>query len=152
MPSSSSPASSQSASSAQQPEQVAYENAEKPVRITVSLEKQTVSVLDAKDRLIYLFSCSTGEPGNDTPTGAFSVSDKGKSFYNPDVQQGAYYWTRFKGTFLFHSLPFDSKQKMIPAEADKLGTPASHGCVRLKVEDAKWIYDNIPKGTKVIIE
>ncbi|HAH78565.1 MAG TPA: L,D-transpeptidase, partial [Ruminococcaceae bacterium] len=36
--------------------------------------------------------------------------------------------------------------------ADKLGEPASHGCIRLPVEDAKWIYDNIPEGTKVVIE
>lgn len=28
---------------------------------------------------------------------------------------------------------------------------ASHGCVRLTVKDAKWIYDNCPVGTKVII-
>ena len=33
-----------------------------------------------------------------------------------------------------------------------LGIPASHGCVRLKVEEAKWLYDNIPSGTKLIIQ
>ena len=32
-----------------------------------------------------------------------------------------------------------------------LGTPASHGCIRLKTNDAKWIYDNIDDDTKVII-
>lgn len=129
-----------------------YAEAKKPLWISVSLSDQNVSVFDADDRLVYQFACSTGKPGDDTPTGTFSISDKGKSFYNPDVQQGAYYWTRFKGTYLFHSLPFDSKQKMIQAEADKLGSPASHGCVRLTVENAKWIYDNIPKGTKVVIQ
>lgn len=34
-------------------------------------------------------------------------------------------------------------------EYDKLGENASLGCVRLKVEDAKWIYDNCVPGTKV---
>jgi len=33
-----------------------------------------------------------------------------------------------------------------------LGKPASHGCVRMTVEDAKWIYDTIPNGTKVIVQ
>lgn len=30
---------------------------------------------------------------------------------------------------------------------EALGTPASHGCVRLLVSDAKWIYDNCKEGT-----
>jgi len=34
-------------------------------------------------------------------------------------------------------------------EYDKLGTSASAGCVRLTVEDAKWIYDNCGTNTQV---
>lgn len=34
-------------------------------------------------------------------------------------------------------------------EYDKLGTNASMGCIRLTVEDAKWIYDNCPSGTPI---
>ena len=34
-------------------------------------------------------------------------------------------------------------------EYDKLGTYASAGCVRLKVEDAKWIFDNCRNGSLV---
>ena len=33
----------------------------------------------------------------------------------------------------------------------RLGINASHGCVRLALSNAKWIYDNIPRGTKVVI-
>ncbi|MBQ6523236.1 MAG: L,D-transpeptidase, partial [Atopobiaceae bacterium] len=32
---------------------------------------------------------------------------------------------------------------------DTLGAAASHGCVRLALDNAKWVYDNIPKGTRV---
>ena len=32
-----------------------------------------------------------------------------------------------------------------------LGTPASHGCVRLYVSDAKWIYDNCKAGTIITV-
>ena len=32
-----------------------------------------------------------------------------------------------------------------------LGQRASHGCIRLLVSDAKWIYDNVGKGTVVTI-
>ena len=34
---------------------------------------------------------------------------------------------------------------------NKLGTAASHGCVRLAAIDAKYIYDHIPSGSKVEI-
>ena len=30
----------------------------------------------------------------------------------------------------------------------RVGIPLSHGCVRLQIDNAKWIYDNIPRGTK----
>ena len=152
-PASSSPEQSEPAQSSE-PEvtKVSLEQAAKPLKIEVSLEDQRVLVLDAKDRVVQDYVCSSGKAGDDTPTGTFTVSDRGKSFYNPDVGEGAYYWTRFYGTFLFHSLPFDENQKMEPEEAAKLGTPASHGCIRLEVDNAKWIYDNIPDGTKVTIQ
>lgn len=34
---------------------------------------------------------------------------------------------------------------------EALGTPASHGCVRLLVSDAKWIYDNCKEGTIITV-
>lgn len=123
----------------------------RPLSVKVSLTKQRVDVFDAKGRTVKTFVCSSGKSGSETPTGTFTVSDRGKSFYNPDLKEGAYYWTRFYGAYLFHSLPFDKDYRMEPEEAEKLGEPASHGCIRLPVEDAKWIYDNIPKGTKVVI-
>ena len=36
-------------------------------------------------------------------------------------------------------------------EYNGLGAPASLGCVRLQTADAKWIYDNVARGTKVTI-
>ena len=32
-----------------------------------------------------------------------------------------------------------------------VGMQLSHGCVRLPIENAKWIYGNIPNGTKVVV-
>lgn len=63
----------------------------------------------------------------------------------------AQYYTRIKGSILFHSVPYTEKNKWSLEywEYDKLGTAASAGCIRLTVEDAKWIYNNCPAGTKV---
>lgn len=62
------------------------------------------------------------------------------------------YTTQIVGNILFHSVPYLEKGN--PAsleywEYDKLGTSASMGCIRLKVEDAMWIYNNCPSGTMV---
>lgn len=55
------------------------------------------------------------------------------------------------GEFLFRSVPMRKDKKVIEKEAKKLGTKASHGCIRLAIPDAKWIYKNIPEYTKVVI-
>lgn len=97
--------------------------------------------------------CSTGIEGKETPLGEFQIQNRGTWFFNNTYKQGAKYWVSFRdwGIYLFHSVAMDENQEIIPEEEAKLGTPASHGCVRLPVADAKWIYDNIPAETKVII-
>jgi lipoprotein-anchoring transpeptidase ErfK/SrfK len=34
---------------------------------------------------------------------------------------------------------------------DLIGTPASHGCVRLRNEDMEELFDLVPEGTPVVI-
>ena len=49
-------------------------------------------------------------------------------------------------------MPTDENGNYITSEAKKLGKKASsHGCVRLSVADAKWLYNNVTTGTKVVI-
>ncbi|MDK2820319.1 MAG: hypothetical protein PWP31_284 [Clostridia bacterium] len=96
---------------------------------------------------------STGVPNKPTPLGIFKIQNRGQWFFSEKYQQGAKWWVSFKdwGVYLFHSVPMDREKNMLPEEAAKLGNPASHGCVRLEVENAKWIYDNIPQGSPVYI-
>ena len=133
-------------------EQVSLNNSTKPLHIDVSLSAQTVRVLDAKGRGVETFICSSGKKGDETPTGTFTVSQRGKSFFNDTIGEGAYYWVRFNNAYLFHSVPFDKSGEIEQNEVAKLGEPASHGCLRMSVENAKWIYDNIPDGTQVSIQ
>lgn len=96
--------------------------------------------------------CSTGiaTPKSGTytmPSGSYSRGTWGMMIGNVWAQ----YFTRIKGSILFHSVPYTERNKWSLEywEYDKLGTSASAGCVRLTVENAKWIYDNCPAGTKV---
>lgn len=99
--------------------------------------------------IIKSFKCSTGIDEEKTPTGVFDVRERGDWFYSDKYEQGGKYWVQFYGDYLFHSVPYNEDQSEVIDNT--LGTPASHGCIRLKTEDAKWIYDNIESGTKVII-
>lgn len=95
------------------------------------------------------FICSTGIEGEDTPEGIFMIQEKGDWFFSEKYNQGGKYWVQFLNDFLFHSLPLDYTQSTIVDYT--LGTPASHGCIRLSESDAKWLYDTVPSGSKVII-
>ncbi len=104
--------------------------------------------------LVNVFICSvgTGPGSNETPLGVFYTSDKyvWRSLYGGTYGQ---YATRFFGAYLFHSVPYTSQRKdaLKSEEYNKLGGAASQGCVRLTVEDAKWIYDNCRKRTLVFV-
>lgn len=117
--------------------------------VQVSLAEQRVYIKNGDDT-IYTMICSSGMDGT-TPTGTYYIQSRGESFYNPNEQMGANYWVSFYGDYLFHTVPTDINGEYIVPEAEKLGRPASHGCLRLTVSDAQWFYANIPDGTRVDI-
>jgi lipoprotein-anchoring transpeptidase ErfK/SrfK len=135
-----------------QASQISLQDAAKPLWINVSIENQIVTVYDANNKIVESYICSTGSPGYNTPTGAFTVYNRGKSFFSQKYQEGGYYWVAFYKDYYFHSVPFDKNGKIIPTIANDLGHEDSHGCVHLAIPNSEWIYDNIPNGTKVVIE
>lgn len=91
--------------------------------------------------------CSVGKSSTPTVTGEFATQDKG--YYFDSGSARCFYWTRFYGGYLFHSTLYYQNNSFIPMDST-LGAAISHGCVRLQLSNAKWIYDNIPYGTKVV--
>lgn len=94
------------------------------------------------------FLCATGKNESPTTRGTFRTSDRGIWFYTERLGSGAKYWVRFNGAYLFHSVAMDKDKNIIDCV---LGEKRSSGCVRLTVDDAKWIYENIPADTTVVI-
>ncbi|MBW3079656.1 L,D-transpeptidase family protein [Bifidobacterium simiiventris] len=120
------------------------------LNIDVSIADQRVYVKSGPT-VVYTMIASTGM--NDaTPRGTFRIGDRGGSFYNASEGMGANYWVAFEPTnmYLFHSVPTDVAGRYIVSEGNKLGHPASHGCVRLSIPDAQWFY-GVPRGTVVNI-
>lgn len=122
------------------------------IKVNYGAQVVTIYTKDNNDNYtvpIKAMVCSTGTA---TPTsGVYSIPARWEWLRLQGYVWG-HYSTQIKGNILFHSVPYLEKGN--PAsleywEYDKLGTYASAGCVRLKVIDAKWIYDNCGKGTKV---
>lgn len=131
---------------------------ENDLTIRVSLKGNRVYIL-RDNHVVYTMVSSAGKYHNGksyTPTGTFKIqSNRGSSFYNPKLNEGANYWTSFDtdNVCLFHSVPVKTNGKYNKKEAKKLGvTPSSHGCIRLSVPDAYWIMKHVPANTEVIIK
>ncbi len=98
--------------------------------------------------LRYYWSCTTGKSSSPTVKGTFKVSGRGIGF-DGDYYT-CWYYTQFYGNYLFHSVLY-AKGSQTSIVDGRLGQNLSHGCVRLSMTNAKWIYNNIPNGTKVYI-
>lgn len=115
--------------------------------IWVDLSRQLVQVFQGRQgkwQLIKTFVCASGK--NETPSirGTFKVYERGKQFSSGGAI--AKNWVRFYDSYMFHSILVDSKGNVVDGT---LGKRASHGCIRLSLDDSKWIYTNIPNGTTV---
>ncbi len=97
--------------------------------------------------LLYDWQCAPGKPSTPTVGGEFTVGSKGYYFDSGNAR--CYWYTQFYGDYLFHSVLYSKYNGRLMD--GRVGMQLSHGCVRLPIEKAKWIYDNIPTGTKVVV-
>lgn len=79
-----------------------------------------------------------------------TIKERGDWFFSEEYQEGGKYWTQITGDILFHSVPF-AKDKTTVLDYT-MNKPSSHGCIRLSIDDAKWIFTNIPRESKIIIK
>ncbi len=130
-----------------------------PFAITVDVRNQIVSVYTRDEEGNYTIPvrqmlCSSGKVGTPSPVGDWVLNGrKAKWCYFPKWGDYARYWTRINAKVAFHSPIYSapSNKAMKTVSYKMLGSRASHGCVRLSVPDAKWIYDNVGAGTVVSI-
>ena len=93
--------------------------------------------------------CSPGASGA-SPKGTYGLGTKYRWL---QMMGGVYaqYCGYIANNCLFHSVWYYecNPKTQSTYQYNQLGKAVSHGCVRLSVVDAKWIYDNCKKGTKV---
>ena len=124
-------------------------------------------VVDVSDQRVYAYGyengaygplarvmiCSTGTKSNPTPLGTFKGSGPSHRWhYFEKFECYAQYSWRIDGPILFHSVLYNEIDgSPTSSSVRNLGRRASHGCIRLSVEDAKWIYNNCASGTTVVV-
>lgn len=96
--------------------------------------------------------CSVGRSGHTTPAGRFQTLERYRWRLMIDGTY-AQYAIRIKGGIMFHSVPYfsPSADTLEYEEFNKLGSPASLGCIRMQAADIKWLYDNCPEGFPTVI-
>ncbi len=130
-----------------------------PYAITVDVRNQITMVfgLDEKGeytRLVRQMLCSTGTKATPSDVGDWVLSGRTARWcYFPKWGGHAQYWTKINDSIAFHSVMYSEVDLMALkiSSYKKLGQRASHGCIRLTVNDAKWIYQNCGAGTVVTI-
>lgn len=101
------------------------------------------------------------EDSSYTPLGTYSICTNGtsvkytlKPMLEPDGSTLYARWaSHIVGNVYFHSIAVGTQSHYaLPSSTyNRLGSPASAGCIRMTVADAKWIYDYASTGTTVKI-
>ena len=120
--------------------------------IAVDCTQNRVCVYQGKKNkwnLKYYWKCATGKKKTPTIKGTFKVSGK-VSHFGESKGYSVWYATKIKYEYYFHSILYQPYSKT-NVKNGKLGDNLSHGCIRLEMNNAKWIYKNCKKKTKIII-
>lgn len=130
----------------------------KDINIESDTEYAVMTVLSERLTYIYkresglwaqlnAFACSVGKPSTPTITGVFKAGFK--SAFMGRRSYSVKWVTQIKGNYLYHSVLYNPSGNVVTD--GRIGAAISHGCVRLSTVNAKWIFDNVPRGSTIII-
>lgn len=79
----------------------------------------------------YVWDVSTARKGYNTPTGQ----------YKPYLLKTMHYSKKYDNAPMPHSIFFHGGYAIhATSDLKRLGSPASHGCIRLHPQNARWLY------------
>ncbi len=120
-------------------------SAQAAILVTVDKSTQQMTV-DVDGVRRWTWPVSTGVPGHDTPSGNFTAFRMEADHYSKEWDDAP----------MPHSIFFTYKGHAIHGSfSGRIGSPASHGCVRLAPENAAMLYDLVEQqglpNTKVVL-
>lgn len=121
------------------PSGLAAQDKDAPRKVVVDIKAQR-AYLFVDGKLAFETPVSTGAKGRSTPRGTYSITEKIRSGKRSTIYKSAMpYWNRLD-------------QSAIGLHTGQLpGYPASHGCIRMPDESARFMFDNASRGTTVQI-
>lgn len=147
------------------------------MEIQVDIQSQTLTLRDARGGELMRCAVSTGKAGagceagsGKTPTGRFAVCSKHgenaplNTVFRGRIPVGTWPAAGGEDAILARILCLDgleppnanTRARYIyihgTAETALLGTPASHGCIRLSPAEAARLFELCPLGTSVVIQ
>jgi photosystem II stability/assembly factor-like uncharacterized protein len=90
-------------------------------------------------KLVRVVHCSTGRPSLPTPAGHFSIFLKSLDWWSTKYLDWMPFASFFSGGDAIHGFP------------DVPAYPASHGCVRISMPEAPWVYTFMYYGAQVYV-
>lgn len=119
--------------------------------IDISISDQQMTVIE-NYRVINRFAVSTGTWDMPTPYGTFYVQNHIYDAYSQPYDLYMPFWMGIGGGYGIHGLPYwKYSWGNVYEGVNHLGLRVSHGCIRLSVANAEWLYNWAPNGTQVII-
>ena len=126
--------------------------------ILVNKSSHTVAIYKGSQdnwKKVRSFLCTVGKPSTPTTSGVFHIGQtKGKyvkARYFDSYPSRCWYPTRIHDGYMFHSVLYKIASKPGALNNGRLGANLSHGCIRLAINNAKYIHDVIPAGTTTVI-
>jgi len=131
--------------------------------VLINKKQQTLTVYQDGRRLgtlrISTGLLSSGNPLAATPPGVYLIGSRMKDFQNDGFHYD--YPIRLHGDYLLHTVGYKTKNgsRIYTEELDNLGSPASHGCVRMDIRPAEdgsglnawWVWTHLGRDTRVIV-
>ncbi len=110
-----------------------------PRKVVVDLSSQRVTLYE-NDVATYSTRCSTGKSGYRTPTGNYVISDRHRHHNSSIYGSSMPFFQRFSFS------AFGLHQGHLP------GYPASHGCIRLPYDGARYLFGKLEVGDYAVIQ
>lgn len=110
-----------------------------PRKVIVDLSTQRVTLYE-NGVATYSTACSTGRAGYRTPPGEYVISDQNRHHTSTIYHSSMPFFQRFSFA------AFGLHQGHLP------GYPASHGCIRLSYEGARYLFGKLEVGDLAIVQ
>jgi len=119
--------------------------------IDISINDQMMTIVE-NNRVINKFAVSTGTWDMPTPLGTFYIQNHIYDAYSQPYDLYMPYWMGLGGGYGIHGLPYwKYSWGRVYEGVNHLGWRVSHGCIRVAVVNAEWLYSWAGNGTKVVI-